>query len=99
MPHLGLKMPPLGEAKGGHCPLLGAKSVKYHGRMARNFLDARKFLASHILIWLPDSVSKLEKVEVKMLNVTRCSNSLIDQEICNYIGNHDNFMTPENQNN
>ena len=29
MPPLGLKMPPLGEAKGGHWPLLGAKSVKY----------------------------------------------------------------------
>ena len=29
MPPLSLKMPPLGEAKGGHWPLLGAKSVKY----------------------------------------------------------------------
>ena len=31
MPPLGLKMPPLGQAKGGHWPLLGAKSVKYPG--------------------------------------------------------------------
>ena len=29
MPPLGLKKAPLGEAKGGHWPLLGAKSVKY----------------------------------------------------------------------
>ena len=29
MPPLGLKKLPLGEDKGGHWPLLGAKSVKY----------------------------------------------------------------------
>ena len=37
MPPLGLKMPPLGEAKGGHWPLLGAKSVKYPGNMKNKF--------------------------------------------------------------
>ena len=50
MPPLGLKMPPpLGFAKGGHWPILGAKSVKYPSQNPTKKLTHLVDLLGHLL--------------------------------------------------